>query len=77
MTETPFGTLLGRLAQADPHRPALTCEGVTISRAEVEARTNRLARVYEKLGVTHDSLVTIGLPNGIGFFEAAIAALMV
>jgi bile acid-coenzyme A ligase len=74
MTETPFGVLVGQLAQAAPGFPAVTCDGVTISRAELEARTNRLARAYRTLGVTPDSLVTIGLPNGIGFFEAAVAA---
>ncbi len=74
MTETPFGVVIGRQAQAAPRFPALTCGDVTISRAELEARTNRLARAYRALGVKPDSLVTIGLPNGIGFFEAAIAA---
>ncbi len=72
--ETPFGVQLGRLAQADPDRPAITCEAAATSRAELETRTNRLARAYARLGVTRDSLVTIGLPNGIAFFEATIAA---
>ena len=48
------------------------CE-ITISRAELEARTNRLARAYLGLGVTPGSFVTIGLPNGIEWFEATIA----
>src|SRR6266851_5306967 len=74
MTETPFGVLVGQLAQSAPRFPAVTCDEVTISRAALEARTNRLARAYRALGVTPDSLVTIGLPNGIGFFEATIAA---
>ena len=73
-TETPVGALIGRLAQADPARPAITCESETLSRAELEARTNRLARAYRDLGVTRDSFVTIGLPNSIGFYEATIAA---
>ena len=72
--ETPLGSVIGRLAREDPHRPAISCETVTVSRVELEARTNRLARAYRALGVTRDSFVTIGLPNGIGFFEAAIAA---
>ncbi|MGH3755874.1 MAG: AMP-binding protein, partial [Pseudonocardiaceae bacterium] len=62
MTETPFGVLVGQLAQSAPRFPAVTCDEVTISRAELEARTNRLARAYRVLGVTPDSLVTIGLP---------------
>ena len=72
--ETPVGALVGRLAQENPARPAITSESVTLSRAALEARTNRLARAYRDLGVTRDSFVTIGLPNGIAFYEATIAA---
>jgi bile acid-coenzyme A ligase len=72
--ETPLGGMIAQLAQARPDRPAITCEGKTISRAELEARTNRLARAYGALGVTRDSFVTIGLPNSIDFFEATTAA---
>jgi bile acid-coenzyme A ligase len=57
-----------------PDRPAISCEAETVSRAELETRTNQLARAYQVLGVTRDSFVTIGLPNGIEFYEAAIAA---
>jgi len=46
----------------------------TVSRMELEKRTNRLARTYERLGVKEGDFVTIGLPNGIDFYEAAIAA---
>jgi bile acid-coenzyme A ligase len=72
--ETPLGVLVGRLAQAAPDRPAITCGEDTVSRIELEARTNRLARAYACLGVTRDAFVTIGLPNGIEFFEATLAA---
>jgi bile acid-coenzyme A ligase len=72
--ETPLGVVAGRLARADPARPAITCEGHTVSRAALDARTSRLARAYAALGVTRGSFVTIGLPNGIEFFEAALAA---
>ena len=72
--QTPFGVVIGQRAESAPGAPALTCDEVTITRAELETRTNRLARVYQTLGVAPDSLVTIGLPNGIGFFEATIAA---
>jgi len=46
----------------------------TVTRLELEHRTNRLARTYERLGVAEGDFVTIGLPNGIDFYEAAIAA---
>jgi bile acid-coenzyme A ligase len=64
---------LAALAAEDPHRPAVTCGERTVTRAELEARTNRLARAYLDLGVGPDSFVTIGLPNGIEFIEATIA----
>src|SRR5688572_7804516 len=73
MTETALGSVLGRLAQASPHRPAITCGGDTVSWATLDARTNWLARAYRDLGVRQDSFVTIGLPNGIEFFEAVVA----
>ncbi|MGI8794914.1 MAG: AMP-binding protein, partial [Acidimicrobiales bacterium] len=50
-----------------------TGEETTISRGELERRSNRLARAYEALGVGQDDLVTIGLPNGIEFYTAALA----
>ena len=73
-TETPLGVVIERLAHADPNRPAITCDGCSVTRAELEARTNRLARAYRDRGVRPNSFVTIGLPNRSDFFEAAIAA---
>jgi bile acid-coenzyme A ligase len=73
MSETALGTVVVNLAHAAPHRAALTCGTDTISRAALEASTNRLARAYRNLGVTPDSFVSIGLPNGIEFFEAVLA----
>src|SRR5437879_292236 len=73
MEGTPFGIVVARLAETDPDRPAITHEGRTVKRAELESRTNRLARAFQRFGVRPDDFVTIGLPNGIGFFEAAVA----
>ncbi|MCU1455167.1 MAG: acid--CoA ligase [Acidimicrobiales bacterium] len=70
---TPLGAALAALADADPQRTAITHEGRSISRAALEQRTNRLARAYARLGVTPGAFVTIGLPNGIELYEAAIA----
>jgi len=69
----PIVAALADLAAEAPDAPAFTSERNTLSRAEVEARTNRLARGYQDLGVRPDDFVTIGLPNGIGFFESVIA----
>ncbi|MCU1594184.1 MAG: acid--CoA ligase [Frankiales bacterium] len=68
-----IGERLGELAAADPDAAAITCGDASVTRAELESRTNRLARAYLAAGVTADSLVTIGLPNSIEFLEAAIA----
>ncbi|MEO3828863.1 AMP-binding protein [Actinomadura sp. B10D3] len=70
---TPLGVTLAELAGRLPDRPAITHEGVTRTYRELEERTNRLARAYRELGVGQDSFVTIGLPNGIEFFEAVLA----
>ena len=72
--ETPLGVLIGALAAAEPRRPAITCEGQSLTRAELETRTNRLARALAARGVTRDSFVTIGLPNGPAFYEAMVAS---
>ena len=66
--------LLAEAAYRDPSRLAISHEGMTITRSELEARTNRLARDFADRGVQQGSLVTIALPNSIAFYEACIAA---
>ena len=73
MALMPIGRLIGWLATQHPDCPAITCEGRTLTRRELEHRTNRLARAYQHYGVRQDDLVTIALPNGIEFYEAALA----
>ncbi len=60
-------------AERDPGRPCITHEGRTVTRREFDLDTNRLARAYEQWGVREGDLVTIGLPNGIGFYESCTA----
>ncbi len=57
-----------------PARTVLHHEGAELTWGELEARTNRLARAYQALGVKKDDFVTLALPNGIEFFEACLAA---
>lgn len=70
----PIGAAVRWLAERDPTRPAITCGDETVTREQLERGTNRLARAYAELGVGQDDLVTIGLPNSVAFYEAAIAA---
>ena len=72
-TTPPIGTQTAMLAQAAPQAPAITCEGVTLTRALLEASTNRLARAYAELGVRQGDYVTIVLPNSIEWVQAVLA----
>jgi len=70
---TPLTAVFRDLVAAAPEAPAITHEGVTITRSELQRRSNRLARAYQALGVREGTMVTIALPNGIEFFEACLA----
>lgn len=61
-------------AAENPGRAAITCGDDSVTRGELESRTNRLARTFADLGVTHGSFVTVALPNSVAFYEACIAA---
>lgn len=75
MAMIPVAEMMRRFADAAPDRPALTVEGQTLTRRELELRTNRLAREFERRGVGEGSFVTIALPNSIAFVESSLAAL--
>ena len=47
---------------------------VTLTRAELVAAVERVAAVFAERGVGEGSWVTLVLPNGIEFVEAALAA---
>jgi bile acid-coenzyme A ligase len=73
-TVPSLGERFGALADQRPDAPAVTCDGESRTWRELERRTNWIAGALEKRGVREGSFLTIGLPNGIGFVEAAIAA---
>ncbi|WP_247903837.1 AMP-binding protein [Bradyrhizobium sp. 131] len=66
----PLGETLSRRAQAMPNAPAVSCGETTLTWRQLEARTNRIARGLEALGVKLGDLVAIGLPNEVSFVEA-------
>lgn len=70
----PFARRLADLAAARPDAPAVTCAGTTLTRAQLDAAADRLARHLATLGVARGSMVTIGLPNSVGFVTALVAA---
>lgn len=70
----PIGVQLSALAAEAPDAPAITADGVTITRGQLDRSSNRLARAYAELGVQQGDYVTIVLPNGIEWVQAAVAA---
>ncbi|AGB20641.1 acyl-CoA synthetase (AMP-forming)/AMP-acid ligase II [Mycobacterium sp. JS623] len=68
-----IGAEFSRLAGLSPDEAAVTCEGRTLTRAELDKSTNRLARAYAELGVHQGDYVTIVLPNSIEWIQAALA----
>jgi bile acid-coenzyme A ligase len=73
-----LGRAITMLAEADPDRPAVTGwepDGTvrTITRSELDRRTNRIARAWAELGVGEGDFVSIALPNSVAFVEAAVA----
>lgn len=69
----PVVRIFRELAEAQPGAAAVTCGAETITRGELEARSNRLARAYAALGVGFGDFVTIGLPNSVEFYVSMLA----
>jgi bile acid-coenzyme A ligase len=68
-----FGEKLRQHARTQPDAPAVSCGDDTITYAQLNRRSNRIARGLAAMGVKAGDLVTLGLPNSIGFVEAAHA----
>ena len=68
-----LGAKLAQHARFQPNAPAVSMGDQTLSYVELHKRTNRIARGLAALGVKHGDLVTLGLPNSIGFVEACYA----
>lgn len=68
-----YGSAFTAVAAAEPDRPAVTCNGVTTTRSQLESLANRTARAMADMGVEQGSYVTIGLPNSAEFYAAVLA----
>ena len=69
----PIGAQISALAALAPDEPAVTCDGRTLTRGELDRSTNRLARAYAERGVGVGDYVTMVLPNSIEWIQAAVA----
>ncbi|WP_297694740.1 AMP-binding protein [Phenylobacterium sp.] len=65
-----FGAKLAQHARVQANAPAVSCGDQTLTYADLHRRTNRIARALAALGVKQGDLVTLGLPNSVGFVEA-------
>ena len=74
MEKLSYGRALSWLAAEAPKRLAAICGAQSITRNELERRSNRLARAYRALGVSADTRVTIALPNSLEFLVSCMAA---
>ena len=69
----PIGAQISALADLAPDEPAVSCDGVMLTRGELDRSTNRLARAYAERGVGVGDYVTMLLPNSVEFVQAAVA----
>jgi bile acid-coenzyme A ligase len=73
MAPISFPRRLADLAAAQSDRPAVTCGDRQITRSQLEAAANRLARDLSRRGVVHGDFVTVALPNTIDWFVSYLA----
>lgn len=73
MKKTPLGEAFRAHARSAPDSPAIIEGSTTITHADLDARTNGLARALQDRGVHHGSYVTLALSNGVEFLETVIA----
>ena len=69
----PFVQILAELAADQPDRSAITCGALSVTRSELCAQANQMARIYEQNGVDFGDFVTIALPNSIEFYVSVVA----
>src|SRR6187402_440480 len=68
-----LSSILTHHARRSVSRTALIVEDVSISYEELDARSNRRARMFAAHGVGQGDFVTIALPNGLEFYETTFA----
>lgn len=68
-----FSRRLHELAEAQPDRPAVTCAGDSLTRAELVSAGDDLAVHLQSLGVQQGDMVTVAVPNSVDWFIAYLA----
>jgi bile acid-coenzyme A ligase len=65
-----FGAKLAQHAAERGDQPAVSCGPETLTYSELHRLSNRIARGLAAKGVKAGDLVTVGLPNSVGFVAA-------
>jgi bile acid-coenzyme A ligase len=73
VTLISFAAQLRDLRAQQPEAPAVTCGPITLSRSELDRRSDVLAVDLRRLGVEAGVMVTVALPNGVDWFVAVVA----
>lgn len=68
-----LSSILTHHARRSPLRTALIVDDVSITYDELDARSNRRARMLAAHGVGQGDFVTVALPNGLEFYETSFA----
>jgi bile acid-coenzyme A ligase len=68
-----FAAQLRQLAAALPHAPAVTCGEATLSRSDLDRRSDALAVEFRRMGVGAGDMVTVALPNSVDWFVSTVA----
>ncbi|MFI6183511.1 amino acid adenylation domain-containing protein [Nonomuraea sp. NPDC051191] len=74
----PAGTLVGLLreqAARTPRAPAVVAEDACLTYAELDARTDRLARRLRHAGAGPERVVAVAVPRGAGLVVAIVAVI--
>jgi bile acid-coenzyme A ligase len=68
-----FAARLRDLRAQQPDAPAVTCGLITLSRSELDRRSDVLAVDLRRVGVGVGAMVTVALPNSVEWFVAVVA----
>lgn len=68
-----LSSILAHHARRSPGRVALIVDNVPVTYDELDARTNRRARMLAAHGVEQGDFVTLALPNSLEFYETTFA----
>jgi len=77
LTRVSFARRLTDLADADPRRLAVSCGDSQLTRIELDAAANALARDLAARGVSAGDMVTVALPNSVDWFVAVTGEVMI